>query len=153
MTKSVVPELLRELEDYLERQASEWRRLPESSRQPTLPSTSDGKVNARAIITALDRPQHQEQHLFNKPALKSAINAIATEQGLQPIGARAGADVDQATADRIRRTEKRANDVARLVAEQASVIEKQRRTIEALREQIRIFEETGQVIRTGPIRA
>lgn len=153
MTKSIEPEILRELEKYLEARMREWRRQPKGSRAPTLPSTSDGKVNVRGIVAALDRPQHQEQHLFNKPSLKSAINAVATEQGLQPIGARSGEEGDKAVADRIRRTEKRANDVAKLVAEQAAMIEKQRRTIEALREQIRIFEETGQIVRTGPVRA
>ncbi|MGP8122141.1 MAG: hypothetical protein ACLP8B_16675 [Xanthobacteraceae bacterium] len=42
--------------------------------------------------------------------------------------------------------------MSKLVAEQASVIEKQRRTIESLREQIRMFEETGQVLRTVAVR-
>ncbi|WP_431201368.1 hypothetical protein ACQ86E_19555 [Bradyrhizobium betae] len=52
----------------------------------------------------------------------------------------------------MRRTEARSNELAKTVAEQASVIEKQRRTIDGLREQIRIFEETGQVLRTAPVR-
>lgn len=152
MSRSILPELLQDLEDYLEKQATAWQRQPEGCRMPTLPSTPDGKVNVRAVTLALGRSQSQEQHLFKQAALKSAINAVATEQGLKPIGSQTGADVEKVVADRLRRTEKRANDVSRLVAEQASVIEKQRRTIEALREQIRIFEETGQVLRTGPLR-
>lgn len=151
MTRSILPELLRDLELYLDRQAAEWQRQPEHDRTPTLPANPDGKVNVRAIILALGRAQSQEQHLFNKPELKSAINAVAVEQGLKAIGSRS--DVEKAIAERMRRTEARSNDLAKTVAEQASVIEKQRRTIEGLREQIRIFEETGQVLRTAPVRA
>lgn len=151
MTRSILPELLRDLELYLDRQATEWQRQPEHDRVPTLPVNPDGKVNVRAIILALGRAQSQEQHLFNKPELKSAINAVAIEQGMKPIGSQG--DVEKAIADRMRRTEARSNDLAKMVAEQASVIEKQRRTIDGLREQIRIFEETGQVLRTAPVRA
>lgn len=151
MTRSILPELLRDLELYLDRQATEWQRQPEHDRAPTLPATSDGKINVRGIILALGRPQSQEQHLFNKPELKSAINAVAIDQGLKPIGSRS--DLEKAVADRMRRTEARSNELAKMVAEQASVIEKQRRTIDGLREQIRIFEETGQVLRTAPVRA
>lgn len=152
MTQSILPELLRDLELYLDRQAADWQQQqPEHARTTTLPSTSDGKVNVRAITLALGRPQSQEQHLFNKPELKSAINAVAIEQGLKPIGARLPGDLEKAVADRMRRTETRSNELAKLVAEQASVIEKQRRTIDGLREQLRIFAETGQVLRTAPV--
>ena len=51
----------------------------------------------------------------------------------------------------MRRTEVRSGELSKTVAEQASVIEKQRRTIESLREQLRMFEETGQVLRTRPV--
>ena len=46
----------------------------------------------------------------------------------------------------------RSNDLSKMVAEQASVIERQRRTIDSLREQISLFEETGQVLRTATVR-
>jgi hypothetical protein len=153
VSESILPALLEDLELYLDRQAAAWQRQAEHVRLPTLPSTPDGKVNVRAITLALGRPQSQEQHLFKRPALKSAVNAVAIEQGLKPIGSRLPEDLEKAIADRMRRTEKRSSEMSKLVAEQASVIEQQRRTIESLREQLRMFEEVGQVLRTAPVRA
>ncbi|HTI88648.1 MAG TPA: hypothetical protein VL966_18760 [Alphaproteobacteria bacterium] len=152
MSQSILPEILKDLESYLDRQARAWM-AQSGERKPTLPTTVDGKVNARAIIAALDRPQSQEQHLFKKAELKSAINAVALEQGLKPIGNRSPADeLDKAVADRMRRTDKRSSEVSKLAAEQAAVIERLRRENECLREQVRMFEQTGQVLRTAPVR-
>ena len=153
MSKSILPELLEALERYLDERASTWLAQPDGRRMPTLPATSDGKVNVRAVTLALGRPQSQEQHLFRRPELRAAINAVAIEQGLKPVGARIQAeDVEKAVAARIRRTDMRSNELSKTVAEQASVIERQRRTIESMREQIRLFEETGQVLRTVAVR-
>jgi hypothetical protein len=153
VSKSILPELLESLETYLDQRAQAWLEQV-GERTPTLPSTSDGKVNVRAITAALGRPQSQEQHLFKKDELRSAINAVAIEQNLKPIGGRLPSeDPDKAIADRMRRTDRRASETSKLAAEQASVIEKQRRTIESLREQLRMFEETGQVLRTKPVRS
>ncbi|MCP3476292.1 hypothetical protein NLM33_39425 [Bradyrhizobium sp. CCGUVB1N3] len=152
MTKSILPELLEDLERYLDDRASAWL-SQEGEALPTLPSTVDGKVNVRAITAALGRPQSQEQHLFKKPELRAAINAVAIEQKLKPIGERhQSEEVDKAVAARIRRSDMRASEASKLAAEQAAVIEKQRRIIESLREQVRMFEETGQVLRTGVVR-
>lgn len=153
MTKSILPDLKSALEAYLDERVCTWQRMPEAERVPTLPVTVDGKVNVRGITLALGRPSSQEQHLFKKPELRAAINAVAEEQRLKPIGARGQlADVEVQVADRLRRSETRAGELAKQVAEQASVIEDQRRTIDSLREQVRIFEETGQVLRTGGVR-
>lgn len=152
MTRSVLPALRESLERYLDECASIWLAQPENNRMPTLPTTSDGKVNVRAITLALGRPRSQEQHFFKKPELAAAINAVAVEQGLKPVGARnQPEDMEKAVAARLRRVEGRSNELSKLVAEQASVIESQRRTIESMREQIRMFEETGQVLRTAPV--
>ncbi len=122
-------------------------------RSPTLPSTVDGKVNVRAITLALGRPQSQEQHFFKKPELRSAINAVAIEQGLKAVGDRHSANAHDATADeRVRRAKNRSDELARLVAEQALVISEQRKEILSLREQLKLFYEVGQVIRTGLLR-
>jgi hypothetical protein len=151
VSKSLLPELLDDLEKYLDQHARAWLQQ-DGERMPTLPSTPDGKVNVRAITIALGRPQSQEQHFFKKPELRSAINAVAIEQKLKPIGDRLQAEeLHKAVADRMRRTDMRNSEISKLVAEQASVIEKQRRMIESLREQVRIFEETGQVLRTGAV--
>lgn len=151
MSKSLLPELLEALEAYLDERARTWLDQV-GDRQPTLPSTSDGKVNVRAIITALGRPQSQEQHLFKKSELRAAINAVAGEQGLKAIGDRLREqDLDKEVVAKMRRTNMRSGELSKLVAEQASVIERQRRTIESLREQMRMFEETGQTLRTRPV--
>ncbi|MBR0688537.1 hypothetical protein JQ594_21605 [Bradyrhizobium manausense] len=151
MPQSIVPEFLKDLEFYLDRQARDWL-AQTGERTPTLPATVDGKVNVRALVAALGRPQSQEQHIFRKAELKSAVNAVAVEQGLKPIGNRLPSEeLDKAVADRMRRTDMRSSEVSKLAAEQAAVIVKQRRTIESLREQLRMFEETGQVLRTGPV--
>lgn len=152
MSKSLLPELLEALEAYLDERARAWLDQV-GDRQPTLPSTLDGKVNVRAITVALGRPQSQEQHLFKKPELRAAINAVAAEQGLKPIGDRLREqDLDKEVVAQMRRTNMRSGELSKLVAEQASVIERQRRTIESLREQMRMFEETGQTLRTRPVR-
>jgi uncharacterized coiled-coil protein SlyX len=148
MSKSVLPDLLRLVEPYLDRQAAAWAAQPPRDRRPTLPSTTDGKVNVRAITTALGLERSQEQHFFKQPDLRSVVNAVAQEQGLKPIGARSlSEEMGKAVAARIRRTDKRSGELAALVAEQAATIERQRRTIDGLRERLRIFEETGQHLR------
>jgi hypothetical protein len=153
MSKSILPELLEALERYLDARASAWLAQPDGSRSPTLPATPDGKVNVRAITLAIGRPQSQEQHLFRRPELKAAIDAVAIEQGLKPIGARnQPEDIEKAVVARMRRTDMRSNELSKMVAEQASVIERQRRTIDSLREQISLFEETGQVLRIPAVR-
>ena len=153
MSKSILPELLEGLERYLDERASAWLAQLDGSRSPTLPATPDGKVNVRAITLAIGRPQSQEQHLFRRPELKAAIDAVAIEQGLKPIGARnQPEDIEKAVVARMRRTDMRSNELSKMVAEQASVIERQRRTIDSLREQISLFEETGQVLRIAAVR-
>jgi hypothetical protein len=95
----------------------------------------------------------REQHLFKRPELRSAINAVAIEQGLKPIGARQPSeDLEKEVAARVRRTEARSGELSRLVAEQASTIERQRRELESQREQLRAFAETGQIIRTAEVK-
>lgn len=153
MTQSILPALLKGLEEYLQERDAAWQRQPAEDRQPTLPTTSDGRANVAAIVRDLEWPESHQQHIHRKPVLKSVINAVAIAQGLKPIGPSSSEDLEKVVADRMRRTEKRASEMSKLVAEQASVIEKQRRTIDGLREQIRIFEESGQVLRTAPVRS
>jgi len=96
--------------------------------------------------------RNHRKHLFKRPELRAAINAVAIEQQLKPIGAQLQeGDLEKAVAAQMRRTNMRSSEMSKLVAEQASVIERQRRTIESLREQIRMFDETGQVLRTAAV--
>jgi uncharacterized coiled-coil protein SlyX len=127
--------------------------LPGGERRPTLPVTPDGKVNVRAVAVGAGIDLAREQHLFKRPELRSAINAVAIEQGLKPIGSRQPReDFEKEIAARMRQTDMRSSELSKFVAEQASTIERQRRTIASLREQIRSFEETGQIVRTGEVR-
>ncbi|MDO9294353.1 hypothetical protein [Bradyrhizobium sp.] len=153
MTASVLPELLDTLRAYLARQVQAWLDQPEGARLPTLPVLSDDKVNVLAIAEESGIGAARQQHLFKRPELKSLVNAVAFEQGLKPIGGRMPSEeLEREAVAHVRRTEARSNDLSKLVAEQASVIERQRREIEGLREQLRMFEETGQVLRTAVVR-
>jgi hypothetical protein len=146
MTRSVAPAILAKLEPYLEARATEW---VEGGRfETTLPSTVDGKVNVRAIVKALGLPVQQEQHFFKNASIRSTVNAVAEEQGLKPIGYRNEQDdADAVVFARMKQVSKRSSDLGQLVAEQAATIEWQRREIASLREQLRIVEETGQMVR------
>ena len=120
--------------------------------EPTLPMTGDGKVNVRGIVKTLGLQVHQEQHFFKNAQIRLAVNAVAEEQGLKPIGSRNEVDeADAVVAARIKREGKRSSDLSKLVAEQAATIEHQRREIAGLKEHLRIIEETGQIVRLGPV--
>lgn len=157
MTRSVVPGILEKLEPWLEERIRAWVDQPPVARAPTLPATVDGKVNVRALVEALGLPGHQAQHFFRHPPLRAAVNAVATEQGLLPIGARADRDgsdqtMDDAALARLRRAEGRASDLAKMVAEQAATIARLRDELASLKEQRVLLEQTGQILRTGPVR-
>jgi uncharacterized coiled-coil protein SlyX len=154
MTASLLPHLAEQIELYLEGCVAAWLNQPENARCPTLPVTTDGKVNVRAVAEASGVGAAREQHLFKRQELRAAINAVAIEQGVKPIGSRQPSeDLEKEVAARLRRTDMRSSELSKLVAEQASTIERQRRTIEALREQLGAFEETGQIVRTGEVRS
>ncbi|WP_244486922.1 hypothetical protein [Aurantimonas sp. Leaf443] len=141
------------LEPYLERCHAAWTAMPLGARVPTLPSTDDGKVNVRALTLALGLKRHREQHFYNHAELTGLVNSIAEAQGLRGIKSRNQAETeDVEIADRIARVQKERGDLARLLAEREAVIERQRREIAALREQLRLLEETGMVVRTAAIR-
>lgn len=153
MTVSLLPELCSILDGYLEERVRAWLDQPTGERRPTLPATVDGKVNVRAVAEASRIGVAREQHLFKRQELRSAINAVAHEQGLKPIGARQPSEtLEKEVALRVRRVEARSGELSRMVAEQAAAIERQRREIAALREQLRIFHETGQMIRVAEVK-
>ena len=150
--KSIIPEILAVLEPYLERMDTAWESQLEDRRQPTLPITSDGKVNVRQLVRELGLRETQEQHFFKHPELAALVNAVAVAQGVKPIGSRALDDVaDKVMADRLRRVQTQSSDLAKILAEREAVIERQRREILSLREQLRLLEEAGMVLRTGGV--
>ena len=94
---SVIPTVKAALEDYLERMQAAYLAMPEKQRTPTLPATTDGKVNVRALAQALALKQTQEKYLYERPELTSLINLVAEGQGLMPIGSRLLVDASDKT--------------------------------------------------------
>lgn len=124
----------------------------------TLPRTGDGKVNVAALCRALGLRPSDTQHLFRKEAVKTVINAMAEEQGLRPIGARADREAaDDAIHDSMARVAAQAKRDAQSAVEQSAAaavlldelaaargeVERLRLENEALRARLRIFEEGG----------
>jgi hypothetical protein len=108
---SIVPDILAQLEPWLEARMAEFQRQPENRREPTLPATSDGKINVRELTLTLGLKRSQEQHFFNHAELRTVINAAAQTQGLAVIGSRAEGDRDdQEVRKRIARVSGDRND-------------------------------------------
>lgn len=153
MPRPILETLLPLVGERLEMLDAAWEGQPEDGRRPTLPMTDDGKVNVRAFaVEVCGLPQSQEQHFYKKPELAALVNAVAVRQGVKPIGARALTDViDKAAKDRLGRAQSDRDDLARTLAEREALIERQRRTIAALNEQLRLLGDTGMVLRTGDL--
>lgn len=151
---SIVPLIAAVLEPYLEERQQAWEAA--GRRTPTLPATN-GKVNVRQVVLDLhardDRiVPHHEQHLFTKPELRAAVDAIATQQGLATIGSRSAGGGDDAARRRISRLSDEASDLRQVVAEREVVIDALRREVVSLRGQLSLLEETGMVVRLGSAR-
>lgn len=118
---SIIPTVKATLEDYLERMQAAYLSLPEEKRVPTLPATTDGKVNVRALAQAIDLKQTQEKYLYERQELTSLINLVAEGQGLAPIGSRLLIDAaDKALKDRMARTAQNAKANAQAAVEAQS---------------------------------
>ncbi|MYN46769.1 hypothetical protein GTP23_17135 [Pseudoduganella sp. FT93W] len=85
---SVIPQVKERLETYLNECEAAYLQQPEGMRQPTLPSTPDGKINVRAVAQAIDLKTTQEKYLYERVELSQLVNLVAEGQGLLPIGAR-----------------------------------------------------------------
>ena len=85
---SIIPNVKLALEAYLDRMQAAYLSAPDVQRVPTLPATSDGKVNVRALAQAINLKQTQEKYLFERHELTSLINLVAEGQNLLPIGSR-----------------------------------------------------------------
>ena len=101
---SVIPTVKATLEDYLERMQEAFLAVPEAQRAPTLEATPDGKINVRALATAIGLLKSQEKYLYERPELTSLINLVAEGQGLAPIGSRLLVDAsDKVLKERLAR--------------------------------------------------
>ena len=85
---SVIPKVTADLTEYLNKRQEAFNALPDEAKQPTLPVTPDGKVNVRAIATAIGLTLNQEKYLYERPELTQMINLICDGQGVLPIGSR-----------------------------------------------------------------
>ena len=123
-----------------------------------LPATADGKVNVAALCRELGLRPSDAQHLFRKEAVKTVVNALAEEQGLLRIGARADREAaDQAMHDSIARVGAQARRDAQAATEQSAAaavlieelaqawaeIEALRLARTSLEARLRIFEDGG----------
>ena len=118
---SIIPTVKAALEDYLERMQAAFLAMPGEQQIPTLPATTDGKVNVRALAQAIDLKQTQEKYLYERQELTSLINLVAEGQGLAPIGSRLLVDAaDKALKDRMVRTAKSAKENAQAAVEAQS---------------------------------
>lgn len=151
---SITPQIAAVLEPYLEELQAAWERGGRLT--PTLPVT-DGKVNVRQLVRALAALDdkvviHHEQHFYNKPELRSAVNAVAEQQGLELIGSRSPEVAQDAARQRIGKLSGEASELRQAMAERESVIDALRRENASLRAQMAMLEETGMVVRFGTAR-
>jgi len=51
-----------------------------------LPSTKDGRVSVGGLVCVLDLPISDAQNFYRKRGIKTVVNALATKQGLRPMG-------------------------------------------------------------------
>ncbi len=147
---SIVGPILELLEPWLDAMVETWFDQ-KGAQRPTLPHTNDMKVDVRGIVAALGLKQHQEQHFFKKPVLRDAVNVVAIQQGLKPIGSRTAFDaVEKPVAERLARSERSENEMTRTLAEREMVIQDLRGRIRALEAQLGLLEETGMTLRVPP---
>ncbi|MBK9623040.1 MAG: hypothetical protein KA388_05135 [Rhodocyclaceae bacterium] len=135
------------LEPWLDARLEEWHALPESQRKPNL-SNNGCKINVYELAVAIGMKRSQGKQLIVETSLRSAINAVATLQGLDPIDVNDQFDADDAVVrKRIARVASDRNDLARTLAEREAVVERQRLRIYSLEEQLRVRNETGMLFR------
>lgn len=146
---SILPELRTKLEARLARAVSEWLAQPETSRAPTLPLVND-KVNVRALAAEAGFTGSQEQHLFKLPELRSLVDAVALEQGIETIGSRVSGE-DDAVERRLRRAQADRSELSRMLAEREALVERLRAENAILRERLAFVERTGLVVRGGDV--
>lgn len=119
---SVIPAVRERLEQYLDQLEAKYLAQPVDQRHPTLPSTTDGKVNVRAVAKAIELKETQEKYLYEREELSSLINLVAEGQGLLPIGARLLQDAgDKALKERLVRQIQAARGAAQAAVEAQAV--------------------------------
>ena len=114
---SIIPSVMKRLEEYLEARELEYQALPAEKKKPTLPITGDCKINVRAIAEDIGLRKTQEKYLFERDELKSLVNLMAEGQGVLPIGARTQEDTDKSIRTKIMQTAAQARENATAAVE------------------------------------
>jgi len=118
---SVIPGIKVRLEEYLDRKEAEYLAQGDPCCKPTLPLTPDGKVNVRAVASAIDLTINQEKYLYERKELTDLINCIAEGQGVLPIGARTNPTAaDKAIKERLIRQSRTAQEASQAAVEAIS---------------------------------
>lgn len=119
---SVIPGIKARLEEYLDQKEAEYLAQHDLNRQPTLPSTPDGKVNVRAVANSINLSVNQEKYLYERKELTDLINCITEGQGLSPIGSRLHQTAaDKAIKERLVMQAKASREDAQAAVEAVSV--------------------------------
>lgn len=115
---SVIPGIKARLEAWLDECEAAYLAQPEALRQPTLPTTLDGKVNVRALAQAIDLKPTQEKYLFERDELTNLINCIAEGQGVLTIGSRVNqTEADKAVKQKLIQQAKRSQEATQAATE------------------------------------
>ena len=101
MRPSVIPMVKEKLEAYLEKVEADYQGQPPATRQPTLPHTTDFKVNVSALAAAIGLRDTQRKYLHERDELRELVDLIAEGQGLLPIGARTQELADKKVKERL----------------------------------------------------
>ena len=110
------------------------------SQDKRFPVTNDGKVNVSGLCKELGLKPSDVQHFHKKDSVKLAVNAIAGEQDILPIGARAiSVAEDKAVRERIAKVTSRSKDLGQAAAEQSAAIGAMSETVRHLKEQLVIL--------------
>jgi hypothetical protein len=149
---SILPELTEKLERYLARAVDEWVAQHVGDRSPTLPLVNN-KVNVRRLAELCGFEGSQEQHLFKQPELRSLVNAVAAEQGIEPIGSwlDAPGEGDKVVEKRFRRLQADHSEMSKALAETKAQVERLRQDNESLRARMALLESTGLLMRDGSV--
>ena len=106
------------------------------SKDKKLPVTNDGKVNVSGLCKELGLKPSDVQHFHRKESVKLAVNAIAGEQKILPIGARAvSVAEDKVMRERIASVASQSKDLGQAAAEQAAVNTAMAETVRQLKQQ------------------
>jgi hypothetical protein len=115
---SVIPKVISDLTEYLNRCQDTFDAQSEGSRKPTIPQTPDGKVNVRSVAKAIGLTESQEKYLYERAELTQLINLVCEGQGVLPIGSRVTQSAaDKALKERLVKQSKAAQEASQAAVE------------------------------------